>query len=347
MRDNTYLRWMTENTKTMWCNDSGITEDIKAAINSGATGCTSNPPLTWQALTDTPEVFEEELKKIPAHITGDEKAVQLIGVVVRHISAMLYDMFEKSGGEFGYIRAQVQPDLSADGEAMLAMGKTFASWARNIMVKIPGTAAGLWVLEELAALGIPTNPTVCPTVSQMVAVAKAYEAGIRRAEIAGIKPAPSTAAVVIGRLQDYLTVLNDERNAGLSIDDLECAALAVAKRSYRIYIEKGYKQLIMPAAFRSARQVEQLVGARMVMTIHPKIQDEVILADAAGTIKRNTAIDEPIDEEVLKRVSKALPEFTLAYEPDALSPKDFDVYGATVMTLDGFDVTGWQKLKAF
>lgn len=345
MKENAYLRWVAGNTETQWCNDSAIVEEIEAALNDGAAGCTSNPPLSYLALTQTPEIFAEEVAKISKNVTGDDRVVELIGVVVRHISGMLYGMFEKSGGSCGYIRSQVQPGLSADAAAMLERGKNIATWGRNVMVKIPGTEAGMWVLEELAAMGIPTTPTVCVSVSQIVAAAEANERGIKRAEAAGIKPAPSTAAIVMGRLQDYLTVLNRDRNAGLSTYDLECAALAVTKRCYEIFMKRGYRQILMPAAFRCARQVEQMVGSRTVMTIHPKIQEEVIKSDSEGLIKRERAIENPVDPDALLRVGRALPEFKLAYEPEILKVKEFDSFGATVMTLEGFDVTGWQKLR--
>ncbi len=345
MRENDYLKWMAENTDTIWCNDSAITTDLEAALLYGATGCTSNPPLTYEALMKNPEIFADAVAAIPANIKGDDRVVELLGVVVRHIAGILAETYRKTDGQCGYIRTQVQPGLRGDAEGMLKMGLKFASWGSNIKVKIPGTKAGIWVLEELAALGIPTNPTVNATVAQMIAAAEAYERGAARAAAKGIKPAPSTSAVVMGRLQDYLTSLNNDRNAGLSLHDLECASLALAKRTYRIFTERDYKQMVMPAAFRCAWHVEQLAGGKIMMTIHPKIQDEVIKADAEGRMRKGTFIDEPVDLKALDRVKKALPEFELAYEPDALSADEFDTYGATVMTLDAFDATGWQKLK--
>lgn len=347
MTEIPYLSWMAQNTDSKWCNDSAMEADIKIALNNGAVGCTSNPPLTFQALTETPEIYSEAVARIPDRVTGDDRVVELIGIVVRHISKMLFGIYQNTGGEHGYIRTQVKPKDSADADQMLKNGKIFASWGKNVMVKIPGTAAGIWVLEELAALGIPTNPTVCVSVAQIVAAAEAYERGIKRATAAGIKPAPSTAAIVMGRLQDYLTKVNEERNTGLTKYDLECAALAVAKKSYQVCVDRGYKTVLMPAAFRSARQVAQMVGGKVVMTIHPRIQAEIIKAEEEGLIQREIAIDQPVDPEAVMRVSKALPEFKLAYDPEGLSVKDFDTFGATVMTLDGFDVTGWQKLLTF
>ena len=339
-----YLNWMAKNTPTQWCNDSALTADLEAALDSGAIGCTSNPPLTYEALTVQPELYRDAVATIPATATGDDRVVELLGVVVRSISRKLRVLYDMSGKKVGYIRSQVQPKISANGAAMYRMGKTISTWGDNVMVKIPGTASGIQVLEELAADGIPTTPTVCVSISQILAAAEANERGIKRAIAAGKAPAPSTAALVMGRLQDYLAALNQERQAGLATSDLETAALAVTKRCYSIMKERGYSQLLMPAAFRAPRQVSELVGATVHMTIHPKVQAEIIRADAEGRIQRRIAIDDPVDTDAIERVSRALPEFKLAFDPEGLKPEQFDTYGATVMTLDGFDKTGWQKL---
>ena len=343
--DLPFLKWMAAHTDTDWCNDSAMMDEIDNAMVHGASGCTSNPPLSFQVLTATPEVFREELSRIPAHVNGDGKVVELIGVVVRTIAKKLEHLFHESNETRGFIRAQVQPGLSADARAMFESGKKFASWARNIKVKIPGTAAGMEVLEELAALGIPTNPTVCVSIPQMIAAAEAYERGVKRAVKAGKKAAHSTSAFVLGRLQDYLTSLNEERGAGLTTYELECAVLAAAKRCYAIFNERGYSQMIMPAAFRCARQVTELSGSLTEMTIHPMIQGLIREADARGEIEYKAAIGNPVDPEAVDKVARTLPEFDMAYDPGGLPVSGFDSFGATIMTLDNFDRTGWQKLR--
>jgi transaldolase len=341
-----YLNWMAKNTPTQWCNDSALMTDIDAALASGASGCTSNPPLTFEALTVETSLYANGVSAIPATAQGDDRIVELLGVVVRNIAKRLRSVYEESGKTRGFIRSQVQPKKFGNGAAMLRQGRRIASWADNVMVKIPGTFSGIQVLEELAADSIPTTPTVCVSVSQVLAAAEANERGAARAKAAGLVPAPSTAALVMGRLQDYLAAINRERNAGVSPSDLETAALAVVKRCYAVMKERGYAQLLMPAAFRAPRQVAELVGAEAHMTIHPKIQAAIAKADAEGSIKRRIAIDDPVDADAVARVAKALPEFALAYAPDGLRPEDFDTFGATVMTLDGFDKSGWQKLQA-
>lgn len=340
-----YLKWMAENTPTQYCNDDALMPDIEDALASGAVGCTSNPPLSFEALTTTPELMAEDVAKIEKGLDPDENALQHMMCVVKMISNKLMPLYEKTNGEYGYVRAQVQPKASDNVEAMLYQGKKLAGIAKNVMIKIPGTKAGLVVLEELAALGIPTNPTVCTTVPQMIAVAEAYERGAARAKAAGLKPAKSTAAMVMGRLQDYLTGLNEERKLGLTKEELDWAALACCKRACKIYDEKGYNSMVMPAAFRAPMQVEQLVGCKCEMTIHPKVQKQVAEADAAGTIKRENGYDKPINMEAVEKVMKLIPEYAGAYEPDGLTVDQFDTYGAVLLTLDGFDKTGWQKLR--
>ncbi|MFP3042316.1 hypothetical protein LQZ19_10925 [Treponema primitia] len=342
--ENSYLAWMAANTDTRWCNDSALRDDYLSALQNGAVGCTTNPPLTFEALTTNTDRFGEKLKLIQAKFSGREKVVEYFRILVSDIAKEFYPVYEKSGGKTGYVRSQVEPRLSGDAEAMLGMGKTISTFGKNVMVKIPGSKAGVWVLEELAALGIPTTATVCVSIPQMIAVAEAYERGAARAEKAGLKPAPTTSALVQGRLQDFLVAENAKTGNKVALSDLEAAMTAVLKRCYKIFNERGYRAVIMPAAFRCASQVSELAGGVFEMTIHPKIQKLVIEADENGSIKHEKRIDAPVDQDAIERVLKGLPEFRKAYEPDGMTIDGFDSFGGTIMTLDGFDKTGWQKL---
>jgi transaldolase len=347
MRENAYLKWMAENTDTRWCNDSALRNDFTAAREYGAVGCTTNPPLSFEALTTETDRYGPGVEEIRLKFSGREKVLEYFRLLVPGIAKEFLPVYERSNGKTGYVRSQVEPRLSGDGAAMLAMGKTISAFGKNVMVKIPGTREGVGVLEELAALGIPTTPTVCVSVAQLVAVAQAYERGSARAEKAGLPVPASTAAFVMGRLQDYLASLNVERGSPVSAGDLETAVLAAVKRTYQIFKKEGYSQTIMPAAFRCACQVSELAGGAFEMTIHPKIQDLVIRADENGEIRREKRIDAPVDEAAVDRVLKAFPEFRKAYEPDGMKIEEFDSFGGVIMTLDGFDKTGWQKLLAF
>ena len=343
MKDS-YFSWLSENTASEWNNDSALASQVENAAGQGAIGCTTNPPLSYEALTTDVDYYRDSLAKIDKTLPDDEFAMQAMMLVVARWSAYFMPMHKERGGCYGCVRAQVAPNLRDDAAGMLAAGKRLAAIGKNVMVKIPGTKAGIWVLEELAALGIPTNPTVVTTVSQAIAAAEAFDRGCARAEAAGISPAWSNCAMVQGRTQDYLTALNNERQLGLTDEELSWAALAITKRCYEIFQERGYRSGLMPAAFRSPLQVEQISGGRVFSTIHPKIQEAALAADAAGNMKREELISAPLNAAAIKKVADAIPEFLLAYEPEGLAPEDFDSYGAVIMTMDGFEKEGWQKL---
>ena len=344
MAEKNYFSWLSEDTVSNWTNDSAVWEQIEHALSIGAVGCTTNPPLSYEALTTDTALYQEDLGKISRDLPDDEFALQAMGLVVKRISARLMELHEQKGTFYGAVRAQVQPNMRDDARGMLEKGKFMSGWGKNVMVKIPATEAGIWTLEELAALGIPTNPTVVTTVAQAIAAAEAFERGVERARQAGITPAWSTCAFVMGRTQDFFSSLNQERGLGLSDEDLAWASLALVKRTNESFKARGFASILQPAAFRSAIQVEQIAGGVFCSTIHPKIQKAVQEAEASGKIRRALLVDEPVDQQALDRVAKALPEFEQAYDPQGLTPAEFGTYGASKMTLDGFEVTGWQKL---
>ena len=340
---DSYLAWMAKETKTRWNNDSAIDSQVDAAVAQGAIGVTTNPPLSYEALTTETNLYGDKLAGIDRNLPDDEFAFRAMSLAADHFSKKFMELHNERGGFYGSVRAQVAPNLRADPKGMLEYGKRISGIGKNVMVKIPGSTAGILVLEELAALGIPTNPTVIVTVSQAIAAAEAFERGSEGAKKAGIMPAWSSCAIVMGRTQDYLASLNRERNLGIAAGDLEWAVLAIVKRSYAIFRERGYRSLIMPAAFRAPIQVEQLTGGEFCETIHPKIQADLAQADKDGIVKREICINRDVDEDAVNRVSAKLPEFVQAYDPDGLSAEQFDSYGAVTMTLDNFDA-GWKNL---
>ena len=137
-----YLSWMAKSTPTQWCNDSALMTDLDAALASGAIGCTSNPPLTYEALTVETNLYADSVAAIAPTAQGDDRVVELLGVVVRNIARRLRGIYETSGKARGYVRSQVQPKKSGNGAAMLRQALRIASWSENVMVKYSGDLRG-------------------------------------------------------------------------------------------------------------------------------------------------------------------------------------------------------------
>jgi transaldolase len=70
----------------------------------------------------------------------------------------------------GPVSAEV---VTEDAEEMISQGKDIATWASNVMVKVPLTPAGLRACKVLSEEGIKVNVTLCFSVNQAILAAKA------------------------------------------------------------------------------------------------------------------------------------------------------------------------------
>ena len=221
------------------------------------------------------------------------------------------------------------------------MAKRLYAWAPNIAVKLPATAAGLDVLEECVAEGITVTATVSFTVPQVIAIAERHRAGSRRARAQGIEPGKCFAVIMIGRLDDYLREVEHDTRAGVAESDIRQAGLAVTKRAYSLYRERGYEAVLLVAALRGPYHLTELAGADLVMSIHPSSQEVFVTQD----LPREERIALPVPQDVIERLQK-MPEFVRSYEPDGMSPEQFMAFGLTQRTLSQFAEPAGSKWKA-
>ena len=342
MSENKFLWWLSRETCSNWWHDSADPDELKESIQKGAVGVTTNPLLIKLSLFSRPEIWQPALAEVPKELRGEEKAEAILQKVTTSLAELLLPTFRKTNGEQGYVCAQVNPTKPGNAEAMIAMARRLGKWAPNITVKLPATAAGLEVLEECAAEGIPVTVTASFTVPQAIAVGEGYRKGAAKAKKAGIRPAGCFAVLMIGRLDDYLRDVAMDGRTGVAEEDILQAGIAVAKRAYAIFKERKYEAVIMPAGMRGANHMTELAGADMVFSTAPKIQAMVSKLEAPF----HERIHIPVDPEVIKRLEK-LPEFVRAYDPEGMKPKEFITYGVTQKTLSQFVEAGWLPLEAY
>ena len=342
MAEESYLRWLVGDTSTTWWHDSGDPDELRRGLDHGATGVTTNPVLTFKALKDNYHRWRGFLTGLPHSLEPGELAEALMGHVVRNAARMLEPVHERTDGRLGYVCAQVNPARAADRETMIRMARRFHAWAPNIAVKLPVTTAGLDALEECVAEGITITATVSFTVPQVVAIAERYRRGLARAREAGKTPVHCFAVIMIGRLDDYLRDVIWDRRAEVDESDVRQAGLAVTKRAYSIFGEHGYEAVLIVAALRGTYHITELVGAELIMSIHPKYQAMFLESD----MPREERIDVPIAPEVIRRL-ESVPEFVRSYEPDGMAPEEFIAFGANQRTLTQFSEAGWLRLESF
>jgi transaldolase len=331
------LHQMTQTTPTCLWNDSAAIDELTRSIEDGAVGATCNPVIAVSVLkkelTAWRPRIESLLLEMPA-ATEDEIGWKLIEELSVRAARLLEPAFKEYGGRNGRLSIQTDPRYFRDSEAIVKQAVAFNHLAANMIVKIPVTSAGIPAIEEATYRGISINATVCFTLPQCLAVAEAVERGLQRREAEGkdIASMGPVCTIMVGRLDDWLKVVQ-ERD-GLSVDPgyLEWAGVAVFKKTYAIFQKRGYRLRLLSAAFRNHMHWSELVGADAVISPPFAWQERL---NASG-IEVKPRIDNPVDPQMVDQLLAHFPDFGRAYSEDGLTVEEFDSFGPTRRTLRQF-----------
>ncbi len=223
----------------LW-NDSADPVQLSASIANGAVGATCNPVIAVAAIKADLPRWQARIAEIAAERpTAGESEIgwQVVEELSIEAARLLEPAFAASGGRNGRLSMQTDPRLHRDPEALVAQAVHFSGLAKNIIVKIPATAAGVIAMEEATFQGVAINATVSFTVAQVVAVAEAIERGLDRRAAAGLPEVElgSVATLMGGRLDDWLKVVAGRQNLLLTPGILDWAGVAALKK-HRPYV---------------------------------------------------------------------------------------------------------------
>jgi transaldolase len=331
------LHQMTQTTPTCLWNDSADLDELRYAIDNGAVGATCNPVIAVGILKKEMALWRprinELLRQFPL-ATEDQIGWKLIEEMSVRAAKLLEPAFAAHRGRNGRLSIQTDPRLYRDADAIGAQAVEFSRLAPNMIVKIPATRAGLVAIENATYRGISINATVCFTLPQCVAVAEAVERGLRRREAEGedIASMGPVCTIMVGRLDDWLKVLLDKREISVDPGILEWAGVAVFKKTYAIYRERGYRLRLLSAAFRNHMHWSELIGADAVISPPSVWQKRFNASDIAVRPR----IDDPVDPGLIDNLVTHFPDFRRAYSEDGLAADEFDSFAPTVRTLRQF-----------
>ena len=143
---------------------------------------------------------------------------------------------------------------------MLAQALEIHAVNPNVMVKVPGTAQGYEVIEELTSRGIATNNTLTFVLSQLLDCAKSVMRGLEKAKANGVDL--SKWRSVITHMEARYGDLGGLREAGAEVGvevtegDVRLAELAIFKKAYRTVKERGYQSKMLSCSLRLGPTVD-------------------------------------------------------------------------------------------
>jgi transaldolase len=343
LADTPLGRTVATTATDIW-NDSCSIPELEYAIGFGAVGATANPTIVTDVWKQDPARWQRRVEELalehPAATVAD-----LAWAVVREMSAagarLLEPEFRASGGRRGRLSIQTDPTLYRTADAMVAQSLEFSSWAPNVIVKFPASAAGIVAIEEATFRGVSVNVTVSFTVAQAVAAAEAIERGLRRREAAGLDTASMgpVVTVMMGRLEDWLRVLVERDGIIVDPDVPAWSGVAVIKRAYAEFRERGFRARVLGAAIRHHLHWSELIGGDVAITLPAMWQRRF----NASSVEVRPRMDDPVAPRILDQLRDAFPDFVRAYEPGALTPTEFDAFPPSVRTLRAF-IRSYQEL---
>jgi len=331
------LHEMTQTTPTKLWNDSCSIEELTYSLGHGAVGATCNPVIVLTVLKQEWDTWKNRIPQIIKENpdgSEDDIAWKLIEEMSVKAAALLRPVFDREKGKNGRLSIQTDPRLYRDADRILRQAQHFNGLAPNMIVKIPVTKAGITAIEAATYLGISINATVSFTLPQAVAVAEAVERGLSRREKEGkdISTMGPVCTLMVGRLDDWLKVVTEKENIIPNPEILDWAGVAVMKKAYRIYTERGYRLRLLSAAFRNHRHWSEFIGGNVVISPPCLWQKRYNASDV--TVENR--IDKPVEPEIIAELEKKYVDFRRAYQENGMKAEEFDDFGATIRTLRQF-----------
>jgi transaldolase/glucose-6-phosphate isomerase len=191
--------------------------ELQRLIDQGLRGMTSNPTIFEKAIGAGSD-YDQQLSEL----IGSEKSADALfwDLAIQDIQSAcdaFAPVYASSGGNDGFVSLEVSPLLANDTPGTIAMVKQL--WDRvnrpNVMIKIPGTKAGLPAIEESIYRGYNINVTLIFSVEMYEAAARAYVKGLGRrvAESKPIDKIRSVNSVFVSRIDTAVDKLLQERIA--------------------------------------------------------------------------------------------------------------------------------------
>jgi len=331
------LHEMTQSTPTCLWNDSASIQELTYSIEHGATGATCNPVIVLGVLKKEMGQWKDRIqtliKELPT-ATEDAIAWHLVREISIKGAALLRPIFDAQGGKNGRLSIQTDPRLFRDTQAIVDQAVEFSQLAPNMIVKIPVTSTGIPAIEEATYRGVSINATVSFSLPQCVAVAEAVERGLKRREREGkdISRMGPVCTIMVGRLDDWLKVLVEKDNVAIDPGYLEWAGVAVFKKTYQLFCERGYRLRLLSAAFRNHMHWSEMIGGNVV--ISPPYSWQVRFN--ASDIEVRSRIDDSVDPKIIEELTRKFLDFRRAYNEGGIAVEEFNSFGPTRRTLRQF-----------
>lgn len=326
--------------QSMWLDyirrDLFTTGKLKAMIEEdGLRGMTSNPAIFEKAIADS-SLYDDILHSLATQktLSATAKYEQIAIRDIRDAADQLRGVYEETNFRDGYVSLEVSPYLANKTQETIDEARRLWKTVQreNVMIKIPGTAAGLPAIRQAISEGININVTLLFAQEVYVKVAEAYVAGVEELAARGgnLKKMAGVASFFISRIDTLIDSLLDQKLKSTSDPNQQAllksllgkVANANGKLTYQRYQKifsgpnweklaaKGAKtQRVLWAStstknpnYRDVMYVEELIGPDTVDTMPPATIDAF---RDHGRVRQSLTEDIPGAQKTMDDLAKA------------------------------------------
>ncbi len=204
--------------------------ELRRMIESdGLRGMTSNPTIFQNAIGKGTD-YDEQIKELIA--AGKDTSAIFEAVAIKDIQDacdLFRPLYDSTDGLDGLVSIEVSPTLAHDTEKTLADARRL--WQEvdrpNVMIKVPGTAAGIPAIKVLLSEGINVNITLLFSLPSHKQVMWAYVEALEARAQAGqpVDHIASVASFFVSRVDTLADKLIDEKIAAVAPSGPEAATL--------------------------------------------------------------------------------------------------------------------------
>jgi len=277
--------------------------ELAALIEQDAiTGLTSNPSIFEAAIAKTSE-YDASLKEFVVANPGASDLDVFNSLAVADIQAaadIFADVYQATYGQDGMVSLEVAPNIAHDADATIERGLALNAMVNrpNVMIKVPGTKAGVKAFEALTVAGVNVNVTLLFSVNRYLEIARAYIRALETRVAAGknISSLASVASFFVSRVDTAVDAQLGELSGAKAEQSSALAGqigIANAKVAYghfaNLFGSEQWQKLAGLGAkpqrllwastgtknpeFRDTLYIEELLGPQTVNTIPPKSLD--------------------------------------------------------------------------
>jgi len=222
--------------------------ELKRLIDEdGLSGVTSNPAIFEKAIAGS-DLYADQLRELATEGKSPMEIYEALAIRDIQMTAdTLKEVYDRTGGTDGFVSLECSPLLANDTAGTIEEARRL--WGlldrKNVMIKIPGTQAGMPAIEQCIYEGININITLLFSLQAYEQTMEAYIRGLERRadENKPITNISSVASFFVSRI-DTAVDKELERRIEQATDEAEKAklqsllgriAIANAKVAYQRY----------------------------------------------------------------------------------------------------------------